>query len=148
MANQNEQNVLGLNLNVSQEFIAQAIRNAVNLSIASALDDKDKVLQEIVASALSTKVNEKGIVSNYSSENKFNFIEFFVRKALLDETKEVLKEIVTERKEEIHRMIKKQIQTTKFTNKFCELFCDGITGAIGNEYRTRVELSFEKRTDY
>lgn len=148
MANQNEQNVLGLNLNVSQEFIAQAIRNAVNLSIASVLDDKDKVLQEIVASALSTKVNERGVVSNYSSENKYNFIEFFVRNALLEETKEVLKEIVSERKEEIHKMIKKQIQNTKFTNKFCECFCDGIAEAIGNEYRTKVELSFEKRKDY
>lgn len=148
MANQNEQNILGLNLNVSQEFIAQAIRNAVNLSIASVLDDKDKVLQEIVASALSTKVNEKGVVSNYSSENKYNFIEFFVRNALLEETKEVLKEIVSERKEEIHKMIKKQIQNTKFTNKFCECFCDGIAEAVGNEYRTKVELSFEKRKDY
>lgn len=148
MANQNEQNILGLNLNVSQEFIAQAIRNAVNLSIASVLDDKDKVLQEIVASALSTKVNEKGVVSNYSSDNKYNFIEFFVRNALLEETKEVLKEIVSERKEEIHKMIKKQIQNTKFTNKFCECFCDGIAEAVGNEYRTKVELSFEKRKDY
>lgn len=140
----NENNVLGLNLNVSQEFIANTLKDAVNLALANALDSKNECLTKIIDAALSVKVNANGVISNYTSENKYSFIDYYVKNALMEETKCVLKEIMEERKEEIHNQLKKQIRTTKFTNEFCKHFCDSMNDVMSNMYRTNVSVNFEK----
>ena len=141
--NKNEQ-LLGLNLSVSQEFIANTLKNAVSMALANALDQKDKCLQNIIESALSIKVNEKGQISTYSSENRYSFVEYYVRNAIMEETKEVLKEVVAERKNELHKMIKKQLSSAKFANSFMETFVGGMLGAFESSYRSNVSISFEK----
>lgn len=145
--NKNEQ-LLGLNLNVSQEFIANTLRNAVSMAIANALDQKDKCLQNIIESALSVKVNENGDIARYSSEQKYSFVEYYVRNAIMEESKEVLKEVVAERKNELHKMLKKQLSSAKFANNFMETFVGGMLGAFENTYRSNVNITFEKIARY
>lgn len=145
--NKNEQ-LLGLNLNVSQEFIANTLKNAVSMAIANALDQKDKCLQNIIESALSVKVNESGKISTYSSENRYSFVEYYVRNAIMEEAKEVLKEVVAERKNELHKMLKKQLSSAKFANAFMETFVGGMLGAFESTYRSNINISFEKRERY
>ena len=145
--NKNEQ-LLGLNLNVSQEFIANTLKNAVNIALANALDQKDKCLQNIIESALSVKVNENGKIATYSSEQKYSFVEYYVRNAIMEEAKEVLKEIVAERKNELHKMLKKQLSSAKFASSFMESFVGGMLGAFEDTYRSKINISFEKIERY
>lgn len=145
--NKNEQ-LLGLNLSVSQEFIANTLKNAVNIALANALDQKDKCLQNIIESALSVKVDEKGKISAYSSDNRYSFVEYYVRNAIMEEAKEVLKEVVAERKNELHKMLKKQLSSAKFANNFMETFVGGMLGAFEDTYRSNINIAFEKRERY
>ena len=145
--NKNEQ-LLGLNLNVSQEFIAKTLKDAVSIALANALDQKDKCLQNIIENALSVKVNEHGEIARYSSDQKYSFVEYYVRNAIMEEAKEVLKEIVAERKNELHKMLKKQLSSAKFANTFMETFVGGMLGAFESTYRSNINISFEKRERY
>jgi len=144
MANKENEQLLGLNLSVSQEFIANTLKNAVSMALANALDQKDKCLQNIIESALSVKVDERGKISAYSSENRYSFVEYYVRNAIIEETKEVIKEIVAERKNELHKMLKKQLSSAKFANTFMETFVGGMLGAFEQTYRSNINISFEK----
>lgn len=145
--NKNEQ-LLGLNLNVSQEFIAKTLKDAVSIALANTLDEKDKCLQNIIESALSVKVDDKGKISAYSSDNRYSFVEYYVRNAIMEETKEVLKEVVAERKNELHKMLKKQLSSARFANAFMETFVGGMLGAFESTYRSNINISFEKRERY
>lgn len=67
--------IVGLDLNIDQDYLAEAVKQTVVMGISEALNGKNEIVSQIVKMTLNTKVSDKGTISTYSSDNKYLFCD-------------------------------------------------------------------------
>ena len=140
-------NLIGLNLEVDEQLIAESAKNVIQAAVVSALGNKDDLVRSVVNFVLMKKVDQNGKVSSYSSDNKHTLLETFVMSAVRDTAKEVVQEIVEENRAEFKRLLKKQLTEAKTLDAFTRSFIDGATEAVANKYRAKIEINFDNSRD-
>lgn len=141
-------NIVGLNLDVDQDYLAEAVRQTVLMGISESLNGKNEIVSQIVRMVLTTRVNDKGIISSYERDNKFTLLEYYVRKMIREVTAEELQKIVDERKPEITKAIRDELSKKVNYTKFVDAFIDNISSSISSSWCPKIEVNFEQRKEY
>lgn len=142
-------NIVGLDLNVDQDFLADAVKQTVLMGISEALNGKNEIVSQIVNMTLKTKVTEKGTISSYERDNKYTLLEYYVQKMISKITGEELQRIVDERRPEITKAIREELSKKVNYTKFVDSFIDNVSSAINNSWVPKIEVNFEQRkNDY
>ena len=141
-------NIVGLDLNIDQDYLADAVKQTVMMGIAESLNGKNEIVSQIVNMVLNQKVSDKGTISNYNSDNKYSLLEYYVKTMLTDVVKEEMKAMVEERREEISKLIRTELQKKANYNKFVDAFIDRVSQAIDSTWCPRIEIQFEKPKEY
>ena len=68
-------NIVGLDLNIDQDYLAEAVRQTVIMGISEALNGKNEIVSQIVRMTLNTRVSDKGTISSYERDNKYTLLE-------------------------------------------------------------------------
>lgn len=144
----NEKQALGMSLQISQEFIDNLAKDLVQESLIETLNGKDDIVRQIVSQILSVKVDKDGKVSNYSSDNKYTYLQFLVDKMIKEEVISVAQEVLTERRAEIREHIKKEMSKKATIDKFYDAFFSNITNNLDSRYDTKIEVNIDKKRDY
>ena len=63
-------NIVGLDLSIDQDYLAEAVKQTVMMGISESLNGKNEIVSQIVKMVLSTKVDKNGKVSSYSKDRK------------------------------------------------------------------------------
>lgn len=140
-------NIVGLDLNVDQNYLAEAVQQSVMLGIAESLNGKNEIVSQIVNSVLNTKVNEKGCISNYPTDNKFSLLEYYVRNLITDVVREEMKTMVEEKRPEISKMIRQELQKKVNYEKFTDRFIDTVSTAINDTWHPKINVEFTTKED-
>lgn len=141
-------NLVGLDLNIDKNYLAEAVKQTVIIGIAEALNGKNEIVSQVVKSVLETRVDEKGLISTYKDYNKYSLIEYYVKNLITQEVKETITEMVNEQKEDIKKIIKEAIKKRKFTDQVVEAVMNGMVSQISNDYNTKIEVSLSKKERY
>lgn len=141
-------NIVGLDLNIDQDYLADAVRQTVIMGISESLNGKNEIVSQIVKMTLNTRVSDKGTISSYERDNKYTLLEYYVRKMIQEVTAEELQKIVDERKPEITKAIREELSKKVNYTKFVDAFIDNISSAINNSWVPKIEINFDKRKDY
>ncbi len=141
-------NIVGLDLNIDQDYLAEAVRQTVIMGISESLNGKNEVVSQIVKMTLNTKVCDKGTISNYERDNKYTLLEYYVRKMITEVAAEELQKIVDERKPEITKAIREELSKKVNYTKFVDAFIGNISSAINNTWVPKIEINFDQRKDY
>ena len=142
-------NLMGLNLNVDSELMAEAGKEAIIAGVASGLQMKEQLVSEFVKSMLSVQVRiSDGRTKEYNSDKCCSRIEYIVRKASNAIVKEELAKMLEEQKPVLRDLIRKEFQKKQVQSQFVEMFMKSLTASITNEYRTTVNVEFEKDVEY
>ena len=94
-------NIVGLDLNIDQDYLAKAVQQTVLMGISESLNGKNEIVSQIVKMTLNTKVSDKGTISSYDRDNKYTLLEYYVKKMITEVTAEVMQKMVDERRPEI-----------------------------------------------
>lgn len=140
-------NIVGLDLNVDENFISNAVNNAVIAGVAEALSDKDGMINSFVSAVLNQKVDSDGRPSSYSRD-KTTLLEYEVRKILKNEVHESIKEVIEERKSEIKAAIKKAFEDEAGQDNLVASFLESITRSLTSNWSTHVSFEWKKQSDY
>lgn len=140
-------NIVGLDLNIDQDYLAEAVRQTVIMGISESLNGKNEIVSQIVKMTLNTKVCDKGTISSYERDNKYTLLEYYVKKMITEVTSEEMKKIVDERRPEITKAIRDELSKKVNYTKFVDAFISNISEAIDNSWCPKIEVSFEKRSD-
>ena len=143
-------NLMGLNLNVDSELMAEAAKEAIIAGVASGLEMKESLVSEFVKSMLSEQVRiEDGRTKQYSSDKCCSRMEYIVRKAFSDIVREEIAKMLEEQKPVMRELIRKEFQKKPVQSKFVEMFMASLTESLTDQYRTTINLEFaEKRVRY
>ena len=140
-------NIVGLDLNIDKNYLAEAVKQTVVMGISESLNGKNEIVSQLVNSVLNTKVDEKGVINNYSSSNKYSLLEVHVIKILKDLAKEEIQIIVDEKREELRRMIRKELCKKEKLDRFVDTFISNTTTALDSTWKTNIDISFAKAKD-
>ena len=138
-------NIVGLDLNIDQDYLAEAVRQTVMMGISESLNGKNEIVSQIVKMVLSTKVDETGKISNYNRDNKYTLLEFYVRSAIEEITRDELQALVNERKPEITQAIRKELAKKVNYTKFVDSFFAGVESALDDMWVPKINVEFAKR---
>lgn len=141
-------NIVGLDLNIDQDYLAEAVRQTVIMGISESLNGKNEIVSQIVRMTLNTRVSDKGTISSYECDNKYTLLEYYVRKMIKEVTAEELQKIVDERKPEITKAIREELSKKVNYTKFVDAFIGNISSAIDNTWVPKIEINFDKRKEY
>lgn len=78
-------------LQISNTIVEPIVRAKINAMLIEELGKSETLIPKMVEAAMRTKVDSNGRVGNYSSENKYDFIEIACRQAIQEAAKEALK---------------------------------------------------------
>ena len=143
-------NLMGLNLSVNNDLIAEAAREAIVASIAASMSNKEQIVKEFVKSMLSERVlAENGEKPRgYSSERTCSRMEYCVRKALEEIAREEVANMVEEQKPVLRDLVRKEFQKENVQGQFVEMFLDSLAESMTNRYTSRISVEFAKKTEY
>lgn len=143
-------NLMGLNLSVDNDLVAEAAREAIVASIAASMSSKEQIVKEFVKSMLSERVltdnGEKP--RGYSSERTCSRMEYCVRKALEEIAREEVANMVEEQKPVLRDLVRKEFQKENVQGQFVEMFLDSLAGSMTNRYTSKISVEFAKKTEY
>lgn len=140
-------NIVGLNLDIDDNYLAEAIKNTVMTGIVETLD-KDKIVSGLVNTVLETKVDKQGCISRYSSDNQYTLLEVYVNGMIRETIKEELKKLVEEKKPQMQEIIRKELNKKATLNKFVDAFITSNLNNLDNDWRTNIDIEYKKIKDY
>ena len=143
-----QKNLMGLNLNVDSELMAEAAKEAIIAGVASGLEMKEALVAEFVKSMLSEQVRvEDGRSKQYSNDKLCSRMEYIIRKAFSDIIREELANMLEEQKPVLRELIRKEFQKKQVQSKFVEMFMNSLSDNIANQYSTKVNVEFAEKRD-
>ena len=140
-------NIVGINLDVDNNYLTEAVKQTVMDGIAECLD-KDKIVSGLVNTVLETKVDRDGKVSSYNSDNKYTLLEVYVNKILRESVKEELANLVEEKKPQLKELIRKELNKKATLDKFVDSFLQANLDNLSNDWRTTINLEYKKTKEY
>lgn len=124
---------------------AQMAREAIAVKLTEALVGADQAIVGIVASALERRVDDKGQISNYRSDNNLPYIEWLaqdlIRKAALD----VLMKKIDALRPQIEEAIDKQLR--KDSKKIATMLAESFAASAKSQHYVsfKIEMSGFRR---
>lgn len=140
-------NIVGLNLDIDDDYLAEAIKNTVMTGIVEMLD-KDKIVSGLVNTVLETKVDKDGCISRYSSDNTHTLLEVYVNKMLRDIIKEEMKKLIEEKRPKMQEIIRRELNKKATINKFVDAFISSNLNNLDSDWKTKISVEYEKNKDY
>lgn len=138
-------NIVGLDLNIDQDYLANAVQQSVMMGIAESLNGKNEIVSQIVKMVLNQKVDKNGRISSYSSDNKHTLLEYYVMKMLKEVTAEEMQKMVDEHREDITKAIRGELAKKVNYNKFVDAFINNVSSAVSNSWCPKIEVSFQSK---
>lgn len=140
-------NILGVDLKIDQNYIAECVKEVVNASMIEALGAKNDIVETIVKELLNTKVNKDTGKPSTSSWGTERLLDFELRKQMTEVVKETVKQSIEEKKPMLTEMIKKELNKKSNMEKFVDSFINNTTKTLENSWSTKINIDFEKKVE-
>lgn len=136
-----------VNLSIPKEVTQPIVAAKIQEAVLAALGGADKIVEAVIHKICFTKVDEKGQVSGYSSDNKNNWIDFHVTKIIEGSIHEELKRQLDAGALPIKEAIIKVLQTKAGASKFAESILASLAGTFkgDNNLLPKIEINFSAK---
>ena len=136
-------NIVGIDLNIDDNYLNEAVKSIVMTGIAESLD-KEKIVNGLVKTVLETKVDEEGKISSYSRDNRYTLLEVYVNKIIREIVKEEMKKLVEEKRPKMQEIIRRELNKRATLDKFVDAFISNNLDNLDNNWKTKISVEYEK----
>ena len=140
-------NIVGIDLNVDNNDLNEAVKSIVMTGIAETLD-KDKIVNGLVKAVLETKVDKEGRISSYSSDNRYTLLEVYVNNIIREIVKEEMKKLVEEKRTKMQEIIRRELNKRATLDKFVDAFISNNLDNLDSNWKTKISVEYEKDKEY
>lgn len=140
--------IVGLDLNVDDNYLAECVKQTVIMGISEALNGKNEIVSQLVKSVLETKVDKNGNISSYGSDNRYTLLDIMTRKAIIEVAKEEFGKIVEESRPRIAKAIRAELEKKETMGDLTAAFLNAIEKELHCSYRMNVDIEFTKDKDW
>jgi hypothetical protein len=135
-----------VNLSIPQEVTQPIVAAKIQEAVLAALGGSEKIVEGIIHNICNTKVDAKGQVSSYSSENKQTWIDFHVTSIIQGAVKEELRRQLDAGALPIKEALIKVMQSKAGSSKIADGILAGLTGSFsGANIIPSITIDFQKK---
>jgi uncharacterized phage protein gp47/JayE len=136
-----------VSLQISKDIVTPIVETKIKEAILEAMGGKEKVIQSVVNEVLTRKVSANGNVSQYSSDNKFTWIDVIVTQQIRTAVEAEVKSITAQASSTIKDELIKQLQSKKGASKVAEALLSSLNGSFASVYSSKFNISFKSKGD-
>jgi len=134
-----------VSLTISKEIVTPIVDAKIKEAILLAMGGGDALISKAVTEIFTRKVSEKGTVSSYSSDNKFDWVDIVVTNQIKEAVKSQMELVLAESQEKIKKEIIKQLSSKKGIEQFASALLDASTTKIGERFYSNITVEFKGR---
>lgn len=131
-----------MTLNLSEDMIKGIVDKQIQQAIVKQLGNAEEYMEGLISSALHQKVDSSGKISQYSSYNKYDYLDIALKKNIRIAVDEAIKEWIKENQELLKKQLKKHMSKDETKNQFIDAFTNGLTNCFESSYRINCAVSF------
>ena len=139
-----EQKIVEVQTNVSQEFIAGSVQEVVKAAIVNALGNPEKLVRRAIGDVLDMPVSKANGKPSDSRWDSMPFIDWLVMDAVKTTVKECIAEVIHEDRDSFKEAVLHQLRTKKMKNKIAEAFIAAILGSAEDDWKMPITVQFEE----
>lgn len=133
-----------VSLNISQKMVEAAIREEVNAGIVRALGDPSQLIAQAVNHMTDLYVRQNGEPCDKNNYNAIPYFQYLATTLIRDCVRTEMEKYVKEHSDEFRECIIKALGNKRFKQATAENFIQSILSNTTSEYRTPINISFEK----
>jgi hypothetical protein len=136
-----------VNLSIPKEVTQPIVAAKIQEAVLAALGGADKIVEAVIHKICYTKVDDKGQVSSYSSDNKNNWVDHYVTKIIEGAIQEELKRQLDAGALPIKEAIIKVMQSKAGSSQIADAILASLTGTFkgNNDLIPKVVIDFSKK---
>ena len=134
-------------LTISKEIVNPIVEAKVKEAILAAMGGADQIVENAVKGILTQKVNSEGKVSNYSSDNKYSWIDIILTKQIKEYAEQAIKETLGKNSLVIKDELIKQLQSKKGSSIAAKALLDAMSGSFSKNWRSNINIELLQNED-
>lgn len=129
-----------VNVKIDDGIVERIVQAEIQAHVAAALGKYSDLIPGIVSAALSYQVNSEGERSRYDSDNKYTYLEAFVKKSIQEAAKEAFREHMAEIKPKLKAALRAELKKAARADQFAALITDQLATGITSNWRISTEI--------
>jgi len=129
-----------VDIKVSPDLISGIVETKIQTAITEALSEEKNIVEQVVAAALKCKVDSKGQRSNYSGDNRYQYIEWLCKTIIQKAAKEAVKRWAISQQAVLEKEFLQQLQTKKTSKLLVRACVDGLTEAVKYDWGFSIAI--------
>lgn len=127
-------------LTISKEIVTPIVEAKIKEAILAAMGGKESLIEGVVNGVLSKKVDSKGQISSYSSENKHTWLDVVVTQQIQKAVEEAVKEVIANQAGVIKEAVIKQLQSKKGASLAAQALVDSLNGSFKEKWYSSIKI--------
>lgn len=136
-----------INLGISEDMVKPILEKQIQAAILANIGNPEELIRKTIAVALNQKVNREGKISQYSSENNYNYLEILVGQTIRDAAKESLKEWLAINSQMVKALVIQEMNKPERQNSLVGAFATAVEDSLRCSWRFNCDVSFKKDGD-
>ena len=136
-----------VSLKISEDMINRIVSKQIQQAIVKELGNAEEYMEALISVALHQKVSEHGVVSKYSSDNKYDYLDIMLKEKIQEAAKEALQEYIKENTDKLKDALKKELEKTATESELVKMFIESASKAFEYSWRFNCNVRFTADND-
>lgn len=136
-----------VSLKIDQTMVSSVLTKQIQAAIVAQLGDQDELISHAVKVALSIKVDRKGKVSDYSSDNRYDFLEILATNSIHEAAKAALDEWLQENSAKIKEAVLEELKTPSRQRSIAVAYADAIEHSLTTSWNMNCNIVFKEKEE-
>ena len=135
---------LNMGIQIDKELIENNVSNAVCVAIASALGNKDELIEKAVKAVISSYVDSEGRPCSSGNYRAIPYLKYLAEQSIKASVKNEIAKMVEENKEQFSQAIRTELNKPSVRQQLAAAFLDAVIGAAQRDWIMPVTVSFNR----
>lgn len=136
-----------INLEINENVVKPILEKQIQAAILANIGNPEELIQKVVSTALSQKVDSDGRVSRYSGDNKYDYLDVLTTKSIQKAAEEALRDWLEENSQLVKEAVIKELNKPARQHSIAKAFADAVESSLQCSWRFGCDISFIKRDD-
>lgn len=138
-----EKNNTMVQLGISPELIKPVIETHIKAAIVEAFGGAEELIAKVVRNVLEQKVSANGTISNYSSDNRYQWLDIVITQQIRAAVEEEVRNQVKESSSAIREALVEELRSKAGAHKVAQALLDGAMGTFKHCWSSKMDISFD-----
>lgn len=136
-----------INLGISEDMVKPILEKQIQAAILANIGNPEELIRKTISVALHQKVSKSGTISQYSSDNNYDYLEILVGQTIRNAAEESLKEWLKENSQMVKALVVQEMNKPERQNSLVGAFAKSVEDSLRCSWRFNCDIKFLKEGD-